>query len=177
MEEHAIGLRRARANERAVLVAIDDDAGTLFGVAGIQCALPSTHPLVQAEAAAWDEALRLGRVFVAETQRGEPVGFSAWSERDGAPYLEQLDVRRAYMGQGIGTRLLEAAAHAAGEGPLWLTTYAHVPWNKPYYERRGFAVVPEAACGPEVRAVLAAQRAALPDGDQRVAMRRAARLP
>jgi hypothetical protein len=34
-----------------------------------------------------------------------------------------------------------------------------VPWNRPYYERLGFAVLEEAAAGPELRAVRDRERA------------------
>jgi hypothetical protein len=53
-----------------------------------------------------------------------------------------------------------------------LTTYDDVPFNRPYYERHGYAVVPEIACGPGVQHHLDEQRRHLPGPAQRVAMRR-----
>ncbi len=55
---------------------------------------------------------------------------------------------------------------------LWLTTYAHLPWNGPFYERHGFVVMRDNDCGPELRAILDEQRAVLPDPKKRVAMAR-----
>lgn len=46
---------------------------------------------------------------------------------------------------------------------MWLTTYAHLAWNAPFYQRFGFETMADAACGPEIREVLAAQRAVLPE--------------
>src|ERR1041384_5245290 len=34
------------------------------------------------------------------------------------------------MRQGLGRRLLRRAIEWAGREPLWLTTYAHIPWNR-----------------------------------------------
>lgn len=48
--------------------------------------------------------------------------------------------------QGLGKRLLVTAAAWAqqqGLAALTLTTYAHVPWNAPYYERLGFRIMTE----------------------------------
>ncbi len=77
------------------------------------------------------------------------------------------------MRRGIGTSLLRRAiawAAADSSSRLWLTTWAHVPWNAPFYARHGFVAHPEAACGPELRAILRRQREVLPDPDRRIAM-------
>jgi len=77
------------------------------------------------------------------------------------------------MRRGIGTSLLRRAmawAAADSSGRLWLTTWGHVPWNAPFYARHGFVAYPEAACGPELRAILRRQREVLPDPDRRIAM-------
>ena len=75
-------------------------------------------------------------------------------------------------GRGVGTALLETAfrwADARGAG-LWLNTYGHLSWNRPFYERRGFLLVPEAEWRAEMRTVVQEQRANLPLPDQRVVM-------
>lgn len=90
-------------------------------------------------------------------------------------YLEQLSVRPEYGRRGLGASLLESACdhcRRRGDAELWLTTYAHLPWNRPFYERHGFRGVPDAQCNQVVRALLAEQRNALPDPAQRIAMRR-----
>jgi len=79
------------------------------------------------------------------------------------------------MRRGVGRGLLHhtfAWARANGDA-LWLTTYGHLAWNRPFYEREGFAVMPEASWPPGVAHHIAEQRRWLPLPDERVAMRRA----
>jgi GNAT superfamily N-acetyltransferase len=162
-------LRPGRVDELDLLREIDDESVPMFAAVGIDLSqLDLDHPFVRSEFERWRAGLQTGHVQVAQIER-EVVGFSVLGSLDGKPYLEQLAVRAAFMRRGIGSTLL-AHAQRASEGELWLTTYAHVPWNAPYYERAGFRVAPEAECGPEIRAVLAEQRAALPFPEQRVAM-------
>ncbi len=71
-----------------------------------------------------------------------PVGFARLGVVGGLAHLEQLSVHPGHSGRGIGTALLEAActwAAASGYQAMTLTTFADVPWNGPYYARRGFA--------------------------------------
>lgn len=171
MSAPTIILCAARLDELAVLRAIDEDASGLYAQIGILFEVPDNHPFALEEAECWRQAVSRGRAWLAATHAGEPVGFAACSYVDDEPYLAQLAVRRAYMRAGVGTQLLDAALRWSGAQPLWLTTYGHVTWNRPYYEQRGFVVVPEGACGPELRSILSAQREVLPLPEQRVAMR------
>lgn len=178
-------LRLARPDELALLVEIDDDAGQLYTEAGLRIELAPDHPFLAAEQERWRSALAQGRVLLAVDAQDRGLGFAALGtlgSDEAAPYLEQLSVRRAAMGQGIGRRLLRRAiarAEAndaqrgnARHGWLWLTTYAHLRWNRPFYESEGFAVVPEAEWLPAIAQHVAEQRACLPDPEQRIAMRR-----
>lgn len=76
------------------------------------------------------------------------------------------------MRQGIGRCLVRQSIEWAADKPLWLTTYAHVPWNRPFYEREGFEVVPATDCPAGIVAILDEQRRWLPAPEHRVAMRR-----
>jgi GNAT superfamily N-acetyltransferase len=162
-------LRAARPDEIDLLVAIDDDAGRLYMEAGLAIALAADDPFVLLERARWLAAAQRGDVLIAEDGSGTAMGFMASGVVDGQPYLDQLSVRPAFMRRGLGSALLTRAIEAAG-GELWLTTYAHLPFNRPFYERAGFVPVPEPACGPELREILRIQRAALPLPEERVAM-------
>jgi GNAT superfamily N-acetyltransferase len=164
--------RPARADELGLILALDEDATLLYLQAGLDVSLPRSHPYGQYEERRWAADAAAGRVTFAVLD-GEVAGFTACHFVDGAPYLDQLSVWRRLGGRGIGRALLDRVlAWAAPLGPLWLTTYDHpgVPWNRPMYERRGFTVVPEAAWGPEMRAVIAGQREALPAPEARVVM-------
>jgi GNAT superfamily N-acetyltransferase len=178
-------LRLARPDELALLVEIDDDAGQLYGEAGLPIELEPEHPFLAAEQARWRSALEERRVFLAVDAQDRGLGFAALGtlgapgSEEGAPYLEQLSVRRAAMGRGIGRRLLRRAiaraeAHdaSAPDGWLWLTTYGHLRWNRPFYESEGFAVVAEAEWPAAIAHRVDEQRACLPDPEQRIAMRR-----
>lgn len=154
------------------MVSIDVDACSLYDQAGLDANLGPEHPYSVAERACWTRCAREGNAFVAGPPGAPPVGLLVMDRIDGAAYLEQLSIRRAAMRQGLGRHLLARAIAWAGREPLWLTTYAHVPWNRPFYERYGFVTIPEPACPPGIVAVLDDQRRALPAPDQRIAMRR-----
>jgi len=169
-----VAIRPARSGELAQVIAIDDDASTMYEAAGLALGLTDDHPFVVAERRRWARALAAGGIFFAERQAGRPVGVVVLDCLDGAPYLDQLSVRREAMGQGIGRALLAYAMEWARTrgGGLSLTTYDHVPWDRPFYQRADFVLVPEEQWGPEMRAIVDDQRAALPDPHARVVMHR-----
>lgn len=164
-------VRAAGTGELPTLVSIDDDACRLFDDIGLGLNLSPEHAaFAMAEQAYWASAAAAGRLFVALDAR-EPVGFAALGFVDKEGYLAQISVRRAHMRRGVGAALLERAiGWSAMHGALWLTTYDHVPWNEPYYERFGFEVVKESDCGEQMRGVLRSERRALPAPDHRTAM-------
>lgn len=166
-------VRVAVPQELDSLIEIDEDASALFTVHGLNLDLPPEHPFVQGEHSRWRRAIELGRVFVgAQDQPGEIAGFAALDILDEQPYLDQLAVRRSQMRRGIGSQLIDRSERWARQqgGSLWLTTYAHLPFNRPYYERHGYEVVPEQDLGPQLVDHLQEQRRYLPHPEQRVAM-------
>ena len=163
-------IRPARENELSALVDIDDEACQLYADAGMPVAFEADHPFVLAEAARWKAAIDQNMAFVAVDSSAHPVGFIALGYVDGAPYLDQISVRPNAMRQGLGTALLRHAIAWSGDRPLWLTTYAHLAWNKPYYQQHGFVAVDGAHWGNELRAIIDQQRAALPMPSERIAM-------
>lgn len=163
-------LRPLAPDELAIAVAIDDDACALYQSGGIVFDIGPDHPFARAEYARWAHAARVGLAFVS----GEPAhALLVLGHVDGAPYLDQLSVHTSVMRRGIGRSLVRHAIAWAGTSPLWLTTYAHLLWNRPFYEREGFEVVPEADCPRGIVAILDEQRRWLPAPEHRVAMRRA----
>lgn len=158
-----------------ILCAIDSDAASLFELAGFDLNLPSDHEFAVAERNRWLRCLAAGTALLALDARGVAIGFAAAGILDGQPYLDQLSVRTVCMRRGVGSALLRAiedlTRHNGGRD-LWLTTYGHLTWNRPFYERAGFVIVPERECGPEVLRELAYQRRWLPSPEQRVIMRK-----
>lgn len=168
-------IRTALPSELDTFRAIDEEASSLFAAHGIELDLSPEHEFARAEQARWLRAAEGERVFVVVDAAEASLGFAALDIVDGEPYLEQLAVRATAMRRGIGAALLaHAAAWAKAQAArgLWLTTYSHLPFNRPYYERHGYLVVPEEDCGPGILHHLAEQRRYLPAPAERVAMRR-----
>ena len=160
----------------ADVLRIDDDATSFYAEAGIVIALDPSHLFTIAEQGRWRRSAEMQRLFFARDEGGARVGIAALDRFDGDSYLDQLSVKRSAMRRGIGRLLLRHAmawARANQDPFLWLTTYGHVAWNRPFYESEGFVVVPEPECGPGIRHHLEEQRRWLPAPEHRIAMRRA----
>jgi len=171
--EHRCYIRPARAAELPIAVAIDDDACSAYATLGPDFALdlPSGHSFIRAEEQRWSEAARCGRLLFACAPSGDPVGFSSLRFAGTRPLLDQVSVRPDWMRQGIGTALLRRAQHwSVREGELWLTTYEDVPWNRPWYERRGFRTAAPPPTALELNEILRWERKVLPRSEARIAM-------
>jgi GNAT superfamily N-acetyltransferase len=167
-------IRLARPEELPYAFAIDEASVPLFATVGLRMSFADDHPFVVAEHERFRAAVASDALYWAIAD-GRPVGFQALATRDGRAYLEQLSVLPECGRRGIGAAL---AAHAIslcrqrGATELWLTTYSHVPWNRPFYERIGFELAAERQCGPELCETLEEQRRYLPEPEQRIAMLR-----
>jgi GNAT superfamily N-acetyltransferase len=160
----AARVRRAVETELPGLAAIELAADGLFAAVGITFP-PGTTVI---------EGVRdASRVLVA----GEPpVGFALIGMVDGCVHLEQLAVHPAWGRRGLGGALLAAVtthAAAAGAPGVTLTTFAHVPWNAPWYARHGFTVMDPERWGPELAMLIAHERELGIEVAPRVAMCRA----
>jgi GNAT superfamily N-acetyltransferase len=167
-------IRSASRSELDLLVAIDEDAAELYAQSGIPIVLPPEHPFSVAERKLWSHSLEQGFVSLALDGSGSAVGFAALSELDGVGYLDQLSVRLSAMRRGVGGQLLEGAidwARARHYPSLTLTTYDHLPFNRPFYERRGFLKLAGSDLAPGLAHHLEEQRRHLPAPHQRIAMR------
>lgn len=107
---------------------------------------------------------------------GSPVGYLLLEALDDAAHVEQLSVDPASGRRGIGTALLEVAVRWAGERELpalTLTTFRDVPWNAPFYARRGFRILTPDDYGPQLAERVRSESAHGLDRWPRVSMRRA----
>ncbi|WP_371780036.1 GNAT family N-acetyltransferase [Streptosporangium subroseum] len=157
-------VRWARSEELAGLAVVEVAADGVFAQVGI--VFPPGTTMIE-------EIDDPSRVLVAGSP---PVGFAMFGWIDGSLHLDQLAVHPDHGRQGIGGRLLEAVCdHAAsmGCGAVTLTTFRDVPWNGPWYARRGFAVLDPAEWGPELAALVAHERELGIELAPRVVMRRA----
>lgn len=150
---------------------IEVDAGARFRSVGLNAVADDAPP----DRAGLAVHIANGTVWVAQLASGALVGYAAASIVDGEGHLDQVSLIEAAAGHGIGGQLVErvcAWAASLGMHAVTLTTFRDVAWNGPYYERRGFAIVDEADCGPELRALRVRERASWLEILPRVAMRR-----
>jgi GNAT superfamily N-acetyltransferase len=137
-------IRAAHPEEIALLPQIENAADERYARAGLRqiLAMPS------ASLASLQRARRDGRLWVATSPHDRVVGFALMKLPGGAAWLDQLSVLDRWQGRGLGTALIDrtaARARALGQDALYLSTYLGVPWNAPFYERRGFVSVPRGA--------------------------------
>ena len=161
-------IRPPAADELARLVEIEAAAGRAFADHGM--------PEIAADDPGSPEELETyraaGRAWVAAGGEG-PIAYLVAAEVDGCLHVEQVSVDPAHAGRGIGAALIDTVAGAArgdGRPALTLTTFRDIPWNAPYYARLGFAELPEAEWGPQLRALVARERTHIPGDHPRVAM-------
>ena len=140
-----LAIHRARPDEAGLIYAfvreLADYEKLLHEVdateADIHAALFSDHPRLFCEIAEWD---------------GEPAGFAVWfanystfSGRHGV-YLEDLFVRPAFRGKGIGKALLAHLAKACVDNGWSRLQWAVLDWNTPsieFYKSLGAVLMDE----------------------------------
>lgn len=135
-------IRRMRRQDMDAVVAVSLAADTLFARAGLE--LPPDDPREMVE--------HVEHVWVAEVD-DSVVGLAATTTLDDAAHLEQLAVDPEHGRRGIGGALLEwvcAEAAARGRDRVTLTTFRDLPWNGPWYERRGFVTLARTEWGPDL---------------------------
>jgi GNAT superfamily N-acetyltransferase len=122
-------MRPARADEMALLPALEAAADALFEPLGIGPLPGPGTPQDFADA------------LVVLVAGDPPVGLCRIDGIDGGAHLEQLSVHPDHAGQGIGRALLRAGCAWARQQnfeELTLATYRDVPWNGPFYASEGF---------------------------------------
>jgi GNAT superfamily N-acetyltransferase len=142
IEEYSI--RLALPGEAGAVAAVERRAIRVFESHLIETGL-TLEALARVDSAdALDQAQREGRLWVAQSARGELVGFALVCPMGGTANLEELDVLPEHARRGVGSRLLEtvcAWAREVGYARVTLSTFRDIAWNAPFYERRGFRVV------------------------------------
>lgn len=116
-----------------------------------------------------------GRCWVVVDDLGAPVGYVVVDVIDRAAHVEQLSVLPSHQGRGLGAALLDTVEQWAREQQLQaltLTTFAHVPWNRPWYERLGFRTLNEGDLSAGLESVRTTEAAHGLDPAVRVVMRR-----
>jgi GNAT superfamily N-acetyltransferase len=136
-----MAIRLARRSELPALQDIENVADEIFR----RVAMPWVLSMTPADIGLLEHARRAGRLWVAADRANRPIGFALLRTLDGLAWLHQLSVLPRHGGLGIGGALLETACGKARQerhASVFLSTYLGVPWNAPFYARRGFSVVP-----------------------------------
>ena len=136
-------IRRPRRPEIKRLPQVENAADERYRRVGLGRILAMPAASLASLEAGWREE----RLWVAVSSFDRPVGFALMKFPGGTAWLDQLSVLDRWQGRGFGTALIDctaASARARGFDALYLSTYRDVPWNAPFYVRRGFEEVPRA---------------------------------
>ena len=123
--------------------AIEREAGTLFDDWFEQTGLTEGVLADVTPVNTLEEAQRSGRLWVASAAEDVVVGFALALRLGGLAHLDELDVLPSHGHHGVGSALLRAVCSWAAQSEypaVTLSTFRDVPWNAPFYERRGFTV-------------------------------------
>jgi len=167
----SIHIRPGHPDDFAALQEIESDAAQTFHEQHTGIASSDGD----CTAADFQRALDEATLLVAEDAAGDAVGFLMVWRVDGTAHLREMDVLRSARGLGVGRALLAAAeswAAGAGYRECTLTTFLHVAWNGPFYERLGFSFFTPGDAYPEIRQLCEAEADHFP-GHPRGAMRKA----
>jgi GNAT superfamily N-acetyltransferase len=146
-----VAVRAPLPDELPLLQAIGVAAGRRFAEVGLD-AVAEDPPLELAALEAWRKA---GRAWVSTDRDGHPIGFVVVDLVDDAAHVEEISVLPDQNGRGHGMALMrqvEAWARRKGRAAVTLTTFSEVPWNRPWYERRGYRVLAEEEWTPGLAA-------------------------
>ena len=115
-----------------------------------------------------------GRAWVAIDDVGQVIGSILADIIDEGGHIEQVSVVPVHQGHGVGRALIEQVegwAISKGLTAVTLTTFGHIPWNRPLYEHLGFRVLSSSEISPGVQAVRDAEAEHGLDPRLRVVMR------
>jgi GNAT superfamily N-acetyltransferase len=171
VESSSYQIRLAQPGELARLQQIEHEAGALFsGLGLIDETLDLGFPAQELQ-----RLIGLGQVWVACTADDSAVGAVITSVREGAAYVEELDVLPAHGRRGLGARLLArvcAWAEQQGYPAVTLSTFRDVPWNGPFYRKQGFRELAREEWTPGMRRIRELEARHGLHVEQRVFMRR-----
>jgi len=165
-----VRIRSAARNDLSVLREIEWASGQRFREFGLDHVADGVPASVEVLADFADG----GRAWVAVDDADRPIGFIVVEVIDGGGHIEQVSVVPDHQGRGVGRALIERAKDwgiTSGLAALTLTTFGHVPWNRPLYEHLGFRVLAEKEISSGVQARRQAEADHGLDPDLRVVMR------
>ncbi len=162
-------IRYADEGEVDVLTAIEIDADQRYA--------NSVHPEMAKGDHIPSEALARAvgaRQVIVAVEDDAILGWLLLTKSGDEICIGQISVRRSAGGTGVGAKLLSTivdSVRSEGHQSIVLNTQADVPWNQPWYERRGFVVVPREEWTADMHVIAEEQCADGLDWNTRVHMR------
>jgi len=175
LKESSYTIRAARAGDLKALPQIEREAASMFDALCSELGMPTSGSEEVNTIETFREALRQKRLWVAIDSDSREVGFALALEIDGNAHLEELDVLPTHGRRGVGSKLVEtvcAWATEMGYPCVTLSTFREIPWNRPFYEKRGFCVVEPMEYSPGIRDIVRIEESAGLNTSLRVVMRR-----
>jgi ribosomal protein S18 acetylase RimI-like enzyme len=164
-------IRRAEITDAEALPAIERSAGQAFRQIPDLAWLADEDDL----SAEWHRRMIVqGTSWVAVDPEGHPIGFLSAEVVSDELHIWEISVLHERQRAGIGHRLIQRSlvdAISRNLAAITLTTFSHVIWNKPFYERIGFTALQRGQAGPRLDDLLRAETERGLPGDRRCAMR------
>ena len=172
-----IRVRACRFEEIALLGPIDLSANPVFAEWGHPEFASDSYDSIPDEIAR--AAIEEGRLLACDLPGGggnsNLIGWLVMFDRpNGQTSIGQISIHADHMGKGYGVPLLRSAierCERVGRRSIVLNTQTDVPWNRRWYERFGFVVVPVEEWDDDMREAAAEQEANGLDWSTRVHMR------
>jgi GNAT superfamily N-acetyltransferase len=164
-------IRKTKPADAPFLPALERSAGEAFRT------IPSLAWIADADDQSVETHLAhiaAGTSWVATDEAGGPIGFLAAEVCDDELHIEEFSVRLDRQGSGCGRALMAEAiawAKARALRAVTLTTFRDVPWNAPYYARKGFRVLAGHEIGSRLADALRREVERGFPGERRCAMR------
>lgn len=166
-----IQVQLAQEDHLPLLRGIELDAATICPLEDLPEHLGSETVPLDILRTAHEQGLLLVAIEAGDT----PVGFAACAIIGSYLHLLEIDVASLLQRKGIGSLLLSTVIDIATERGLeWvsLTTFSHLPWNAPWYEKKGFTRIISAELPAFLAEILKEEAARGLNPDNRVAMRK-----
>ena len=133
-------IKLARSEDLSDLKEVELEAAELFSEEDLPSALRSN--IIDPNEI--EKARREKRLWlVIEDRSNKIVGFALLTQEDNQIHIKEIDVHPQHGRKGLGTRLFKKIIYWAkdhGYQFITLTTFRHLSWNAPFYQKVGFRI-------------------------------------